>query len=128
MRTKKNKLNVNFEGINQSIPDSNLKFYETDVWLLSYLVKVLLPDSRRGKYTSFEDIMNSNGIVNAKVPSCKVEKMLFEDTLFWIQRIDWKKPNDKLPVKYEYCINPNNFFTIEERSQPNFRIDSLISL
>lgn len=98
-------------------------FEKTERFLILYLVQLLLPESKRGKWTSFDKIMSANGFINSKIPAERVFECLTKDMfLFWERRIDWKSPNSDLPIKYEFCIDPNAFFSIEERGQPNFDI------
>lgn len=84
---------------------------KSDACLLSYVVIVMLPDSSKGLYTSFEKIMSSNAIKNLgftenEVKACigfgKVEDNRYESHLFTKTYEDGMK-----------AIICQNFFTTE---------------
>ncbi len=94
----------------------------TDSAVLSFIVWALLPASKDRKYTSFEEIMQSNMIRNFKTPREHVMRMLNEEfcsSIFDRRRIDWKNPTIEEENNLEFRIDASIFFTNEERADPN---------
>ena len=95
---------------------------KADSAILSYIISELLPYSRKGLWVSFKQIMDSEAILNLEIPEKDVWRVLMLElcsNLFWDRKIEGSKD------QYEFCINLNRFFTLEERSLPNYDSENL---
>lgn len=87
--------------------------------LLSFIIFSMLPDTRKGKWTSFESIMNSNAIANWKFTEEQVKQLLHYEICSHLFE------NRLVEDKMEYCFNRNWMYTQEERASSTFDIHNL---
>jgi hypothetical protein len=102
--------------------------FKSDSAIFSYLILRLLPDSKKGKWTSFEEIMDSNQIYNHKIPKRDIIRILHKEVcsfIIWKEKTDLQNITEEGGEGWKYCIDPNDFYTLEERQQPTYSIRNL---
>lgn len=92
---------------------------KSELALFSYILVAMLPDTRKGKWTSFESIMMSNAICNWEFTEKEVKQLLHYKVSAHIFS------NRNVGDKTEYCIDQNFFYTNEERAESNYTIHNL---
>ncbi|MBP7859967.1 hypothetical protein KA001_03355 [Patescibacteria group bacterium] len=92
---------------------------KSELALFSYILVAILPDTRKGKWTSFESIMMSNAIRNWEFTEDEVKQLLHKKVSAHIFA------NKDVGYKKEYCIDQNFFYTDEERAESNYTIHNL---
>ncbi|MGZ4099569.1 MAG: hypothetical protein ACXVNM_11860 [Bacteroidia bacterium] len=95
----------------------------TDSAILSFIVLALLPNSRKEKLTTFEDIMDSNLIRNFKTSREDVMRLLTGEycrILFYSNRVDWENYSEETKSEFVFRIDHNYFYSDEERADPNY--------
>jgi hypothetical protein len=103
--------------------------FKSDSAVLSHIIYGILPNSVKGKWSSFEEIMNFDSIKAHNISKEQVIKTLHKEIccrLFWSNKLIHNSSREMGGEGWVYKIDPNCFFTLEERQDPNCRIHKLM--
>lgn len=104
-----------------------IKEQKTDATILFAVITILLPNSKTGKFTPLTEIMERPFFAMNKISKRRIILVITKKTcaeLFDIdnrnRRLGLKNPENGEKNELEVRINPNHFFSIEERGENGF--------